>query len=489
MSRHTPIVDLHCHPTLKPFGKFHGGPKRMQSLWYRDAADTYEKFLNRFAQLTRFTQADLTSLAKGNVRVAVVALYPLEKGFVKNKLGHGAAADLGLDLATGLGQGRIRRLQEMKSYFQDLLAEYGYLLAGSGKQKKHMVDGHGWYYEVVGSMAEADSLLLASPTAIAVVPTIEGAHVFDTGLAVEGLPDAADRKADILERVRLVKQWPKPPFFITFAHHFDNELCGHALAFDQGVQSKVLDQQKQLGEDFTPLGLEVLEALLGTTDGRRILIDSKHMSPRARRTYAARAERDGLPLIVSHGAVNGMAAYDEPAHRNMPTVGRFSSTGLEPTNGSRYPVSINFYDDELVAIARSQGLFGIQMDERRIGSSLWLSRAAGRVEPRKALYHSAAMIWNQIQHIAEVLDQRGLSAWDIPCIGSDFDGIVDPPNGYWAADDLNHLDDYLLMHAHTYLRERTNTLQQPFNKHIDPELLVEKVMHGNATAFLRRWFV
>jgi microsomal dipeptidase-like Zn-dependent dipeptidase len=484
MSNHIPIVDLHCHSVMKPYGKSFGGPAKRANLWFRDRPGLWEKAQNKVAKLTRFTQADMTSLAMGNVRVVFVALYPLEKGFVINKQGQGGLSDLGLDGATGLGPARLNHLQAMADYFTDLESEYKFLCDGAGGS--HTVDGHGWSYRLVSSMAEVDAALLESPTIICVVPTIEGAQVFNSGLLSMG---RVANEAELLGNVRKVKQWPHPPFFMTFAHHFDNELCGHALAFDQGIQRQQLDQSVKLGEGFAPLGWKVLEEMLRTDNGRRILIDIKHMSPLARRQYSARALQDNIPLIVSHGAVNGTASMDDPRHLNQPTAGRFSATGLMPEQGSRFPVSINFYDDEILAIARSQGIFGMQMDERRIGSDLWLRRAADRVERRKALFYSSQLIWNQIQHMAEVLDTQGLSAWDIQAIGTDHDGIVDPPNGYWSAVDLNELDDYLLMHAHNYLRNGGNTLRNTFNSGIDPELLVDKVMHGNAMAFMRRWFV
>ncbi|MFZ1692476.1 MAG: peptidase M19, partial [Flavobacteriales bacterium] len=439
---------------------------------------------NKVAQLTRFTQSDMTSLALGNVRVVFVSLYPLEKGFVINKQGHGKLSDLGLDLATGLGDARVNHLQAMNDYFTDLQAEYKYLCDGAGKS--HRVDGHDWSYRMVSSMAEVDAALRESPTTICVVPTIEGAQVFNCGLMAM---NRVANEAELLANVRKVKGWAHPPFFMTFAHHFDNELCGHALAFDQGIQRDQLDQKSRLGEGFTDLGWTVLEEMLSTTNSKRILIDIKHMSPLARREYIAHAAKENIPLIVSHGAVNGATSMEDPRHGNPSTAGRFSATGLVPQMGSRFPVSINFYDDELIAIGKSQGLFGIQMDERRIGSEEWLRKASGRTERRKALFYSSQLIWNQIQHMAEVLDAQNLSAWDIQCIGTDHDGIVDPPNGYWSAVDLNDLDDYLLMHAHNYLRGNGNTLRNAFNRGIDPELLVDKVMHGNAMAFLRKWFV
>ena len=47
------------------------------------------------------------------------------------------------------------------------------------------------------------------------------------------------------------------------------------------------------------------------------------------------------------------------------------------------------------------------------------------------------MIWKQIKHIAVVLDKtKRKDVWDVAALGSDYDGLVDPPNGYWTSDDF-----------------------------------------------------
>jgi hypothetical protein len=42
------------------------------------------------------------------------------------------------------------------------------------------------------------------------------------------------------------------------------------------------------------------------------------------------------------------------------------------------------------------------------------------------LYEKSRLVWNQVRHIAEVLDKNGRKARNTAAIGSDFDGIVDP---------------------------------------------------------------
>jgi hypothetical protein len=99
-------------------------------------------------------------------------------------------------------------------------------------------------------------------------------------------------------------------------------------------------------------------------------------------------------------------------------------------------------------------------------------------------------VWNQVRQIAEVLDMKDRFAWGIQSLGTDFDGIIDPINGYWTAKELDDLDDYLLKHAFNYLKgEKVPCpLLQQRNKSISPEEVIDRVMTSNALNFLSRFF-
>lgn len=176
---------------------------------------------------------------------------------------------------------------------------------------------------------------------ISVVMTIEGGHAFDTGL---GKHNAPTRK--VLGNVYKVKSWEYRPFFITFAHHFYNDLVGQSSSLAP-ILTKMLDQSQGLNTGFTELGLKVLDALLDNKDGKRIHIDIKHLSPLARKQYFELLDTkyagEQIPVIISHGAVNGFHSYDEKLVKIPSSHGMFNDG------------EINFYDDELVELARSGG--------------------------------------------------------------------------------------------------------------------------------------
>ena len=89
----------------------------------------------------------------------------------------------------------------------------------------------------------------------------------------------------LLERIKEIKEWPV--FFMTFAHHFDNQLCAHAnslfkaplpwnpdrsrnknyiteILSDKGA---TLSRHDDPMRGFTPLGLTAIKHLLGIGPG------------------------------------------------------------------------------------------------------------------------------------------------------------------------------------------------------------------------------
>ena len=72
---------------------------------------------------------------------------------------------------------------------------------------------------------------------------------------------AEELKQILKNNIKTIKQWEHPPFFITFAHHFWNQLCGHSTTLSAPTNI-VCSQQKGLDTIFTELGSFVLEELL-----------------------------------------------------------------------------------------------------------------------------------------------------------------------------------------------------------------------------------
>jgi len=475
------FIDLHCHPAMKPFGKSFNSNKgenntnrrAANSIWHYDPPTVFDKALNITVSLTKFTQADFSTLAYGGSHVVIVSLYPPEKGWVIDKLGTKQNADSLKNLVMGVGQKRIDYLQQMPDYFTDLEMEYNFYRKLDGKEMK--IEGERCRYRMVSGFDEIEQEPEKGIKTIYVVLTIEGANVFNTGLKAMG---RVTNEQEVLNNIDKVKKWDKRLFFMGLTHHFYNEICGHAKSLTS--LSKIsADQSEGLDTGFTNLGKKVLKKLLDKSNGKRILIDIKHMSVQSRNEYYELLKKDyaneNIPLIVSHGAVNGFRSSRERVIDNQNTYGKFQEE------------DINFFDDEIIKVAVSGGIFGIQLDERRVGSKSEIKKTKGNMNRRDMLFYKSRLICNQIQHIAETLDKQNLYGWGIQSIGSDFDGMINPLNGYWTAEQMYLLESNLEKHAFNYFNSPLAANLKPFNR-VNPGDVVDWFMHDNAYKFLQRNF-
>ncbi len=80
-----------------------------------------------------------------------------------------------------------------------------------------------------------------------------------------------------------------------------------------------------------------------------------------------------------------------------------------------------------------------------------------------------------------------LPAWGAACIGSDYDGTIDPLPGVWTAEYFPVLREPLIELASSYLR-RPDRLTMAENRDITAEEVVERFFIGNTVEFLRKFF-
>jgi len=476
-------IDFHCHPSLKPFGKSfnytpsgvhisHRNSKR--SIWHYDPPSIIDKLLNYLTGLTKFSQANFASLVKGGVGIVCVSLYPLEKWFVRNKMNNELLLDLASNFALGVGDKRIDYIQGITDYFKDVQAQYDFYMQLDGKIIQ-LPEGK-FRYKLVNSFTEIENIKNQNNSGgkvhtICVILSIEGLHVLNTGLR------QPFSEVEVLTNLEKIKNWQFRPLFITIAHHFWNQLCGHSESLS-GIILKFADQSEGLNSGFTSTGRKVMERLVDNSNNKRIIPDIKHMSIQARTEYyhmldSGNPKFENIPVIASHAACNGLRSFDDPLVVHPNTASKLN------------PVSINLFDEEIIRIAKSKGIIGLQLDERRIVNKKTLKKTKNSVKRSKIMHYRSELLWNQIQHIAEVLDAEGLFAWDCMAIGSDFDGIIDSLNGFWTAEELPFLADFLERHAYNYM------LSHPLvniENAIHADEIIARLMSINGSKFLKEYF-
>ncbi len=365
------FADLHCHSSILPFSYSFDPrqPHPRRDIWHSHQVNFLRKCVKWSAGFSWFSQADLSAMGKGNMCLAVLALTPPEKQFLFNIFGHGRLSAAMCNFITGIDYHRARQMQLERDYFQELCEEYRFILESP---RERQIGELVYRWRPASSGKEVAEIIKAEDE-IAVLFSIEGGHVFNSGLGKFG---KAPEEAEILGNIQRLKAWEYPPIYVTLTHFFYNDLCGHASSL--GHLPRFVDQGENQGDGISPLGEKVIHALLAD---KPVFIDLKHMSLEGRRQFYGLIQANynrTVPLIASHGAVTGVKTD--------------GSSTLETANGLFNATDINFFDDEIVRIARSGGLFGVQFDTHRIASAQMLKQAARVKNPQKALPLSAQLI-------------------------------------------------------------------------------------------------
>lgn len=498
------FIDLHTHPNYKPFGNAHCpdgtilpisfNTSDRHCMYHYNAPTLFDKLAQMILSVTKFSQANATAAHYGNVGCVVMSLGSVEQPFFKNKLGTGIG-NLVDDFAAGFGLPRIRAIEKLTNYWQDLQNEINFIKQGANTVIE--IDGAHCIYKIVSNFNELQQNLNANeepeagkspetPMILSVIFSIEGLHILNENI------NAPLNEALVLGKTKELKKMDHAPWFVTFSHHFNNDLCGHARSL-RSMVAKLCDQEKNINQSFSELGKKVLHLLLDDTIGKRVQIDIKHMSIAARRYYRnwlQQNNNNNIPVIISHGVCNGLPNY-EATVSNYPLLGKHFINPVEDVKGGdgtwKEHNSINFYDDEIIDVVKTNGIMGLQLDERRLANEEYIKRVKHSAWKHKIMHYRSELVWNQIQYMGEMLDDKGLFGWGHIALGSDYDGIVDPLNSFWTIEQYPDLAQYIERHAHNYFSNKAANLKQSCNR-ITADELVERLFYRNAWDFFKRWY-
>ncbi len=100
-----------------------------------------------------------------------------------------------------------------------------------------------------------------------------------------------------------------------------------------------------------------------------------------------------IPIIYSHGGVNGFKSFNNP-------VGIGSTSLFNEWD-------INLFDDEIILIAKTNDIIGLNIDQRVMSSKNAIHKFKNDNHWQDKMIRMknwSGLIWNNIQNIAEVLD-------------------------------------------------------------------------------------
>ena len=490
------FADIHVHSILKPFNNRKYPEGRGKTIWdqldeRKDDIKELNLLIRYFAiELAKSSQANLDACVEANLVCPFLALYPIERQWFdaqakklymklllpKRKYHHLGSAISGLP--TEYVKKIMTRIKEREGidYFnEELLPLLDYTLEQTNIKSKnypHYSFRIATDYNEFKRFTDSDDIICG-------ILTIEGGNSLGNYEShkifykeYEDLDhfEKKNLRDDLVSHVDALKSWKEgryTPFFISFCHHYNNLLAGHSksLASFRGL----LNQEPGLNKGFNDLGKEILNLLLSRENGRRILIDTKHMSILSRIYYhdlvrERRAQNDQIPIIQSHAAISGWNTFQEALDCDE-TIKGFD----DDSYFSKWKININ--NEEILDIYDSDGIIGIVFHEDRMPGGKVKERirklsdwyhilnkkeylSAGQQikydktkEELKSIY--VELVWSNIFHIIKLIyDNRNHeSGWKIISIGSDYDGMIDPFDGFFSVSDLptlfNDMKEYI----------------------------------------------
>ncbi|GJM30427.1 MAG: hypothetical protein DHS20C17_30620 [Cyclobacteriaceae bacterium] len=427
------FFDLHCHPSFKTFLGARNQEDR-QDCWNTLNFDIDFKILD--------SQSSLTQVKAGKGTLIVCALYGLESGFAGSGL---------IKLAAGLSPHVEKRfLQEIQwgewGYNQLMLGDYEHLMLSQQispeKSFKHLQN-----------IQQFDPV----SNEIQVILAAEGGHNFYDN---DQLPGHA---SGVLENLLFHKQPGNPRLlYATLTHLQQSAFCTHAYGMKL-INNPVFFPT---GNGLNNLGKSFIRTALTSQNGPSILIDIKHMSLQSRlQFYQLRnTEFPNSPIMATHMGVTGSSYLNKPIKKVQTNIPRKCVEAFyyrQPGAVDTYfnPWSINLFDEDIREIMLSGGLIGLSLDQRILGfgkaSKEVFSLEEFRMDEfkpiRKPKYHrlhhghhdtgqkirnwQIRYFCNNWLHVVKIGQQViGDDAWNHICIGSDFDGLIDPINDFTSAE-------------------------------------------------------
>lgn len=498
-----------------------------------------------------YSQADLVKAWNANVRLTFNSLYPLERQFVRGfKVAPGKdkwyrflisfATTHKLPLRDFIQTAYMRIPDEAVDYFQSddydywdsLNREMQFVTKASGvriakneiftpgvfrrvfeSEKKRRAIAHlendakDAQYFIPKKKSELEKSLVDDQE-ITMVITVEGAHAFGTDRA--SIDTISDRIKEVKEK------WPVTVFFVTFAHHFDNKLCGHAHSIPD-VGKLLLDQRINRNKGFNKNGERLARELLGLDKnlekdpalGYRILLDVKHMSALSRKEYYEKIilkcleKGDVIPVIGSHCGYSGRRSLDEhiklqdserddycelcgdESHLKKLSKKEQKDLIAKQKSGKFNSWNINLCDEDIEIIVKTKGLFGLSFDQRILGIKSSDTDSRNGIE----------LLWDNINAIAKstysnknLSDDEKRYVWKCMTIGTDFEGLIDPPDPYPSVLEFPLFAGNLIFTIEQARKDEKNKHLAHLKSREDVEKLVADFCYNNAEAFVLQNF-
>jgi len=442
-----------------------------------------QKVIQNLAHISLKMQSSFDDLYAGGIRVANISISPMEIGFglmnndwkhfindylkigkfkLWNEKNNNVIAPELINAITGFGITELQKItdsrrgvQGMHHYYDDYFVhELKWLLSFDNEEsldKKYKV-----CFPKNGAELREN---LKNKKLLNLLISVEGAHAFMPIPPKQHVLNGQKKKhtrvnndpyllREVSRSIQNLKQMHNVPVtFVSICHHFWNGLSGHSRSLAKLIGS-IVNQNEGINTGLNINGKKVIEDLARTDYGdgksyKPILVDIKHLSPKARIDYYAfrkgHAQLKHLPIVCSH---TGICVYYDSLREWKDDVD-FSGDKDEKGKCYLHEEAINLCREDLLEIYNSKGLIGIQLDEKRIMGDLAQKEIKSSRTKAKRKEAYAKTVWANIFAGLSALEEAGVTdlkqAWNLFCIGSDYDGLINHFDDFETAADFNDI--------------------------------------------------
>lgn len=475
-----PFFDFHLHPTLKALFSENNAALNLKkhSPWVpldKSKIPFMLKCCTEFEYILQ-SQGNLAQLAASDCNLVCVALYVPEKEMLKD------------DLLQNSTDGPLKvYLQKDKMNKLINCNPYKVLMTDDWSTLTNAVQ-FGITNKKVKPIRKRNEFDENDTSAIHVVFTVEGCHNLSSELQNFDVDTIISNIDDLRSKVALLS--------INLTHMEQSPLCNMAF----GMQFLSNDKFRPKGFRIYQDGLRVLKHCYEHNimiDIKHLSLGSRQHLYELRNT--PEFKNINQPIICTHAGFTGISVKEIPdylfALRKFPKKGYTVFWQGKPVKYGASPrpcfnaSSINLYDEDIIEILKSGGMIGLSMDKRILGyqnfemesnarddfpleteyisakeQSIFLG--TGRVAISKAFeaWEDKVMGWDEIEegglvnprvsdyhlrhfmaHILHLIVVARNNNYDVSaalnqlCIGSDYDGLINP---IWTCETANSLEHF-----------------------------------------------
>jgi Zn-dependent dipeptidase, microsomal dipeptidase homolog len=484
-----PFFDFHLHPTLKSLFSENNAAKNLKkfSPWIpldKSKIPFLLKCCTEFPYIIE-SQGNLAQLAASDCNLVCVALYIPEKSMLTdNLIEQSAKSPLGIYLQTD----KINSIINGNPYSILRTDDWPTLTNATqfsitNKKVKPL--------KTRNDFNENDSSIIHA------VFSVEGCHTLSSELQNFDVNAIITNLDDLRSNVSLIS--------VNITHLEQSPLCNHAF----GMQFLSNDSFKPTGNKISEKGITVLKHCYENkimVDIKHLSLGSRMHLYELRNT--PEFANINQPIICTHAGFTGISIKEIPnyvfATKSFDAKGYTVLWQGKPVKYGNSPrpsfnaSSINLYDEDIFEILNSGGMLGFSLDKRILGYQEFELETNGRDDfPLETEYISnkekniflgkgkvvisksfeemsdKVMQWDEIEeggvvdpfvseyhlkhfmaHVVHVIVVAKNNNYDVTaalnqiCIGSDYDGLINP---VWICETANSLDHFKSEFEHNFL--------------------------------------